>query len=79
MALTPKHPKHQDLQQVSIYVPFYTAPVNTDAEVRQVIGEAMCQHWLDVDRLLVQFWESCSIRPRIVSGMAVGEGRDMWP
>jgi len=77
MALRTITPKHQDLQQVSIHVPFYTALVNTDANVREVIGEAVRQHWFDVDRLLVQFWESHSIRPSLESGVPVREGRDM--
>jgi hypothetical protein len=37
------------------------------ANVRQVIGEANFRQWLDLDRLLVQFWESHSIRPKFTS------------
>jgi hypothetical protein len=36
------------------------------ANVGQVIGEANYGQWLDLDRLLVQLWESYSIRPKAI-------------
>jgi hypothetical protein len=33
----------------------------------QVIGEADPEKWLDLDRLLIQFWESRSIRTKVIS------------
>jgi hypothetical protein len=33
------------------------------------IGDTVLGQWLDLDRLLVQFWESRSIRPRVVCSM----------
>ena len=33
--------------------------------IRQTVGEATARQWLDLDHLLVEFWELCSIRPRV--------------
>ena len=68
-------PEHRRFRQVSIYVPFYVNLVSADADVRLVIGEAIRQHWLDLDRLLVQFWESGSIRPGVICQAPIEEGR----
>jgi len=55
-------PQHGDLRRISIYLPFrLTVGIN----VRESVGEAIVRQWLDLDRLLVQFWESHSIRSRI--------------
>ena len=42
------------------------AIVGAGGDVVQVIGEEIWEEWLDLDRLLVQFWESSSIRPKVV-------------
>jgi len=77
VALKTITPEHRDLQQVMIYVPYHLMPVRVCADVRQFFGEAACQQWLDLDCLLVQFWESRSIRPRMIRTTSAGEGRDM--
>ena len=42
-------------------------------DIRKVIGGRIYGQWLDLDRLLVQFWESRSIRPRVIWAMAERE------
>ena len=58
-------PQHRGLRQISIYVAYYLTTFG--AEVGQFLGEGTLRQWLDLDRLLVQFWESHSIRPRVGS------------
>ena len=62
MALHTVTPKHRDLQHISLPVPY---SLTRRANIRQAIGEVTHGHWLDLDRLLVGFWESHSIRPKI--------------
>jgi len=68
MALQTITPSHRDLRQISVYVPFHL----TRANVGQGIGEVPLGSWSDLDCLLVQLWESRSIRPR------VGYARQEW-
>jgi len=59
--------EHQDFQQITIYIPrlrLWTL-FTIDADGEATFGEPFRGQWLDLDRLLVQFWESRSIRPRI--------------
>jgi len=56
-------PEGRDLQR--IYLPHNLAFVNVGADIRQSIGEAISRRWSDLDYLLVEFWESHSIRPRV--------------
>jgi len=58
MALKTITPEHRDLRRVSIYLPQLTF-FNFDADVMRFFG------WLDLDHILVEFWESRSIRPRV--------------
>lgn len=69
-------PKHQDLQQISIYVHFDSTLTKTGADVRQTVGEQILGEWLDLDRLLAQLWESRSIRLKVIS-TARNEGQGM--
>ena len=64
VALQTITPKSRDLRRISIYVPHYLTDVGGD--VRKTIGERNFEKWLDLDRLLVRFWESRSIRPMVV-------------
>jgi hypothetical protein len=48
--------RSRDLQQITIHL--YTTSAN-------LITEAVRQEWQDLDRLLLQFWISHSIRPKI--------------
>ena len=63
VALQTITPQHRDFRQISIYVPYHSTP--HDAEIVQSLGESIRRQWLDLDRLLVQFCESRSIRPRV--------------
>ena len=65
--------KHQDLQQISIHLPPLIIPTRFGANTRQTIGEAIYGQWFDLDCLLVQFWESRSIRPRVICATRMRE------
>ena len=56
-------PEHQDIRQILIHIPyhlfFYTS-------IGQVTRMASSEGWLDLDRLLVQSWESRSIQPTAI-------------
>jgi len=58
-------PQHRDLQQISICLPCRLTSFTVGTDVRQTVGEAITRQWLDLDRFLVQLWESRSIRPRV--------------
>ena len=60
-------PKHRDLRQIIIDVSFNVVLLGAGANVPQAIGETNYRQWLDLDRFLVQFWESHSIRPKFTS------------
>ncbi|KAF9644813.1 hypothetical protein BDM02DRAFT_843031 [Thelephora ganbajun] len=65
-------PGHRDLRQISIHVRRAPVLATVDDDKRQAIGG----QWLNLDRLLVQFWESHSIRTKVVCetpGQGVGE------
>ena len=59
MVLQTITPEHRDLQQISIHMPYYLTLLGMG--VGEFVGEATCREWLDLDRFLVQFWESRSI------------------
>jgi hypothetical protein len=59
-------PKHRDLREIAIYLPYYVTTTGGGADVMRVIGGENWEQWLDLDRLLVQFWESSLIRPKVV-------------
>lgn len=67
-------PEHQDLRQISIHAPYHLTEAGADVE--QVIGEQIFWQWLDLDRLLVQLWEACSIRSKVVCTMLSKGGQD---
>jgi len=62
-------PGHRDLQEISIHMPYNAALDRDGVDIRQMIGETVYGQWLDVDRLLVQFWDSRSIRPRVMDSL----------
>ena len=41
---------------------------------RYAIHESICREWRDLDRLLVQFWSSHSIRPKVIWHRGAGRG-----
>ena len=67
MILRTVTPRHQDLRQISIYVHFDSTLTSAGADVRQIVGEQIVGEWSNLDRLLVQLWESRSIRPQVIS------------
>ena len=73
MALRTITDEHQDLRRVSICVPF----VGADTGVGRIVGQVVCRQWLDLDRSLVQLWESHSIRPVVKCKTPILEGQDM--
>jgi len=74
MALQTITPEHRDLSQVSIYVSDDVASVGANDDVKKTIGEAIFGQWLDLDRLLVQLCESCSVRPKVIREAVVEGG-----
>ena len=67
VALRTITPKHRDLRQITIHMPRGLTHTRLDAGGGQ---------WSDIDRLLVQFWESRLIRPKVVCPM-VQDVRDL--
>ena len=63
VALQTITPKHRDLRRISIHV--HHSLTDYGASVMDDLGEATFRKWLDLDRLLVQLWESRSIRPKV--------------
>jgi len=57
-------PSHRELQKVSIVIPYSLAFID-GVEAINRSGTAYGE-WMDLDRLLVKFWESCSTRPKVV-------------
>ena len=66
MALQTITSEHRDIQQISIHVSHITPLDRINANTRQTTGESAYGQWLDLDRLLVRFWELRSIRPRVI-------------
>ena len=58
-------PEHRDVRQILINVPFGFPPENSSVNIRRVIRETTYGQRLDLDCLLVRFWESHLIRPKI--------------
>ena len=59
-------PNHRDLQGVPIHVAYKYDTHNAGANIRQTTGEVIYGYWLDLDRYLIQFWESRSILSKII-------------
>ena len=62
-------PSHQNLQRILLYVtstPPSSVPVINRANIMPAYGETAYQQWLDPNRLLIQLWESHSIRPNVM-------------
>ena len=73
-ALRTAIPEHPELQKILIRVPFsFIYP----GEIEAVKQSATYEEWMDLDRLLVQFWESRSIPPKVVCTVWPGRERDV--
>ena len=77
VALQTITPKHRDLHQISIYVPYSLILIGSDDNARLAFGEEVFGQWLDLDRLLVQLRESCSLHPRVVCAELTWETRGL--
>lgn len=66
MALQTITSKHEDLRQISIRI--YDDKIFTarPAYVQRAFNETAYGQWADLDRLLIQLWESYAIRPKIL-------------
>ena len=68
MALQTITPGHGDLRQITLHICGYSFR-DPATYVRQMVGEAEYEQWVDLDRLLVQLWELHSIRPKVTYGV----------
>ena len=57
-------PQHRDLQQIAIYPDIWDH--DDGAGFERIVYTTPGAQWLDVDRLLVQFWDSRSIRSKVM-------------
>lgn len=76
--------EHQDLQRISVHVPSSLARASAvDEDTIRMEEERAHMLWSDLDPLLVQFWESHSIRTKILyyppSSEDRGRGVGDWP
>ena len=77
VALRTITPEHQDLRQITIYLPYDSTLSGAGANVRRATGEQLFGQWLEFDHLLVQLWESRWIRPRILYYAPPGTEKDI--
>jgi hypothetical protein len=67
MALKTLTSEHRDLQQISLISRFHNIYTDHRLDTRHAVGEAAYGQWMNLDRILVQLWESRSIRTRVCS------------
>ena len=75
MALQTITSKHRDLRRISFHIPYHDTVGAPSTDIRKIVGKTAYERWLDLDRLLVRFWESHSIRPKIAYPYRSEEGR----
>ena len=64
--------KHRGLRKISLYI----HPQLTFFDADTIKRSASYREWLDLDRLLVQFWESRSTSPKVICRTPEGEEGD---
>ena len=65
---------HRNLQRITINFRSYDpAFADTGTNVGQTMAETTYGEWLDLDRLLVQFWELYSVRTKVVTSLWDGK------
>ena len=69
MALQTVTSRHGDLRKIVIHI-YDSTFSNPGADIRQMVGEAAYGEWLDLDRLLIKFWELRLIRPKVAYSAA---------
>ena len=57
---------HRDLQHISIKVDYYSSFVDPSTGADPGQADGGLRQCLDLDRLLIQFWESRSIRLKVI-------------
>ena len=67
-------PEHRELQEIAICLPSYLAVLPLATSVEQVIGEENLREWSGLDHILVQFWESGPVRPKVMRVVSEGGG-----
>jgi len=67
MAFQATIPEHRELRQVTIHFP------RMDIDFDNIKGSSVYRQWMDLDRLLVRFWESCLTPPKVICTALVGE------
>jgi len=70
MALQTITSEHRHFQWISIHAPYNLPSTIDPTSLKPTLGESYYRRWMDLDWLLVQFWESRAIRPKIVYRMS---------
>jgi len=69
LALKTITPAHRDFHDITIHVSEYLPSIANPTSLRETLGELFYEsfygQWMDLDQLLVQFWESRGIRPKV--------------
>jgi len=65
LALKTITPAHRDFHDITIHVSGYLPSIANPTNLRETLGESFYGQWVDLDRLLVQLWESRGIRPKV--------------
>jgi len=68
--------QHQDLQRISIHFPHILVRDMPQDGLERIEGTNPRTQWPDLDRLLVRFWDSCSIRPKVVYPQTGDPGKE---
>lgn len=71
--ITTTTPKHQGLRSILIHLPHKLITFGADA-IKQ---STTYGQWMDLDRLLVQLWESHLTRPKVICTTQNGEKQDI--
>lgn len=65
--------EHQDLRNISIGSHALSNNFDHQDDARTVVENELYEHWMDLDRTLIQLWESHAIRVRITYFSPRGE------
>lgn len=70
--------EHRDFRQITIFLPCLLTLFNVvvGGPPSTYLDDAMARQWLELDCLLLQFWETRSIRPRVLCPRLGGEWRN---
>ena len=67
-----------DLQRITIHVRYHSVFIAKPTHYKQTTREKIHREWVDLDRLLIQFWESRTVRPRIICQVGEKQKKPMW-